>query len=262
MTTMQEIKTTGLVLNSNAINDNDKIFTLLTRDAGKVTALSKGIRSHKHKDFSALQNFCLSEMVLKPRGGMCYIASAEPINTFFGIRGSVEQVSFATYITDIIRSLPDEELFEDEYFSFILNTLYLIGKAQEKCRDGDLIGYLEKLKAVFEFKTVCSEGFMPDVERCRACGSAKDMRYFDLRSGNVLCKSCGESAPLSDYAEINQSVHKLLMFLCAADLKTVFAFNASEENLGIVSHIAEQYLINTLEIFPASLTYLKNTIYG
>ena len=37
---MEEIKTKGLILSSNNLNDNDKIFTVMTRELGKVTAIA------------------------------------------------------------------------------------------------------------------------------------------------------------------------------------------------------------------------------
>ena len=149
---MQETKTAGLILTAVNLNDNDKLFTIQTKNEGKITAISKGIRSHKHKDFAALQNFCYSELVLSRKTGLYYVSSASIINNFYGIRNSVEQMAFAAYFTDIVKAFPEELPLEEDYFNFVLNTLYLTSKAQEKCKNGDVIGYLMRLKSVFELK--------------------------------------------------------------------------------------------------------------
>ena len=258
---MQEMKTAGLILTAANLNDNDKIFTIQTRDAGKVTAISKGIRSHKHKDFAALQNFCYSDMVLSKKTGLYYVSSASVINNFFGIRNSVEQMSFAAYFADVIKSFPEELPLEDDYFNFVLNTLYLTGKAEQKCKDGDITEYLLRLKSVFEFKTVCFAGLMPSVTECESCGSKKDIEYFDTSSGGVICKNCHISSA-GDLIKVTPTVLKLLNFLCNADYKSVFAYNGQESDVKIISHITEAYMINSLEMYPASLTYLKNTVSG
>jgi len=258
---MQEIKTAGLILNSVNLNDNDKLFTVQTRDLGKITAISKGIRSHKHKDFAALQNFCYSEMVLSNRTGLYYVSSATVINNFYGIRNSVEQMTFAAYFADIIKSFPDELPLEDDYFSFVLNTLYLVSRAQEKCSDGDITEYLIRLKSVFELKTTCFAGFMPDVSFCANCMSKKDIEYFDISSGITVCKNCHDMTE-GDFIKINPTVHKLLAFLVNADYKSVFAYNGVERDTKIISHITESYMINSLEMYPSSLTYLKNMLSG
>jgi len=258
---MQEIKTPALILSSANLNDNDKLFTIQTKEAGKITAISKGIRSHKHKDFAALQNFCYSDMVLSSKGGLYYVSSASIINNFFGIRNSVEQISFATYFTDVIKSFPEELPLEEDYFNFVLNTLYLTGMAQEKCKNGDINEYLLRLKVVFEFKTVCFAGFMPDLESCTNCGNVKELEYFDINEGCLVCKNCHD-AHHGDLVKISTSVLKLLKFLEMSNYKSVFSFNGSVSDIRTIGHICENYMINSMEIFPASLTYLKNTVFN
>ena len=259
---MEEIKTKGLILSSNNLNDNDKIFTVMTRELGKVTAIAKGVRSHKHKDFAALQNFCYSDMVLGRRTGLYYLSAAEIIDNFYGIRKSVEQMSFAAYVTDVVKSSPEDSAIEDDYFNFVLNTLFLTGKAEQKCIDGDVLSYIKRLKAVFELKTVCSEGFMPYIESCARCGSAKELEYFDITDGKIICKNCRDFFAAHECVKINPMVLKLLAFIFQSDYRQVFSFNAPENELDIISRIAENYLIACLEICPQSLFYLKSVFSG
>jgi len=256
---MQELKTAGLILSATNLNDNDRLYTIQTREAGKVTAISKGIRSHKHKDFAALQNFCYSDMVLTKKTGLYYVSSANVINNFFGLRNSVEQMSFAAYFADVIKAFPEELPLEDDYFSFVLNTLYLTSMAQEKCKDGDIREYLLRLKTVFEFKTACFAGFMPSLDECEVCLAKKDTEYFDTSSGCIVCKNCHDKHP-GDLVKITPMALKLLRFLEIADYKSVFAYNGPVGDIETLSHIAEVYMINSMEIFPASLTYLKNSV--
>lgn len=254
---MEELKTQGLILSAVNMNDNDKIFTILTRDYGKLTAVSKGIRSHKHKDFAALQNFCYSDLVLNRKTGLYYVSSAGVLNNFYGIRNSVEQMSYAAYFTDIVKSVPDDIEFDEEYYNFILNTLYLVSKAEQKCIDGDIEEYLKRLKAVFEMKTACNLGYMPQLSACCGCGTEKGIEYFDLSNGSVVCSSCKGKYDAEQLVKINGKILKMLLFICISDYKQVFSFNADEESLCIVAHICERYIINCIEFYPSSLSYLK-----
>ena len=257
---MQEMKTSGLILSSVNLNDNDKLFTIQTRDAGKITAISKGIRSHKHKDFAALQSFCYSDMVLSRKTGLYYVSSASVVNNFYGIRNSVEQMSFAAYFADVIKGFPEELPLDEDYFNFVLNTLYLTSKAQEKCKNGDVLEYLLRLKTVFEAKTVCYAGFMPDLSECAFCEGKKDLDYFDTASGSIVCKNCHNLSG-GDLVKITPAAYKLLGFLAGSDYKSVFAYGGAEADTETISHITETYMINSLEMFPASLTYLKSTVF-
>lgn len=255
---MEELKTQGLILSAVNLNDNDKLFTVLTRDCGKLTAVSKGIRSHKHKDFAALQIFCYSDLVLNRKTGLYYISSANIINNFFGIRNSVEQVSYATYFADIAKSIPDDIVPDDEYYNFILNTLFLVGKAEEKCKNGDFSEYLKRLKAIFEIKTVCNLGYTPQISSCGGCNTEKELEYFDVINGTAICKSCKEKIMPDQLVRVNQMVLKMIFYLCMSDYKRVFAFNAHDAELDIISHICEQYILNCMEFYPQSLAYLKS----
>jgi len=259
---MEEIKTQGLIISSIDLNDNDKIFTILTRDVGKITAISKGIRSHKHKDFAAMQSFCYSEFVLSAKTGLYSVKSANVLNNFFGIRNSVEQLSLATYFMDIVKNLPEDMPPEEEYYNFILNSLYMISKAEEKSKNGDIVSYLKTLKAVFEFKTVCEEGFMPYIGPCDECKGTKELKYFDTQKGCLICDNCiGDRKYHDNYVAIYPFTIKSLAILCKSDYKSSLAFTTGQPNLDIISEIAEKYMINTLEIYPPSLPYLKKTVF-
>ena len=71
---------------------------------------------------------------------------------------------------------------EDAYFSFVLNTLYVLGKAEQRCRDGDVLSELLKTKAVFELKTAASIGYLPELRHCVRCGR-QDTEVFSCTDG-------------------------------------------------------------------------------
>ena len=76
-----------------------------------------------------------------------------------------------------------------------------------------------------------------------------------------MCKNCHERSN-GDLYKINDKILSQLSFILGADYKSVFAYGGAEGDVETVSQIAEKYMINSLEIFPASLTYLKNTVFG
>ncbi|MBO5743983.1 MAG: DNA repair protein RecO, partial [Clostridia bacterium] len=133
---MALIKTSGLILKYVNLNDNDRLFTIFTKDMGKITAMSKGIRSHKHKDFASLGLYSFSELVLDDSRGLIYINSANLIENFYNLRTMLEKTSLVSYFADLVSFLADEISGDDEFFSFILNTIYLTAKVEpEKIDD-------------------------------------------------------------------------------------------------------------------------------
>lgn len=258
VTELEQIKTQGLILKLVNLNDNDRIFTVLTKDCGKITVMAKGIRSQKHKCFAAMQQFCYSDFVFERRTGMYYPSEARVIENFYNIRSSIEKVSLSSYITDIVSAIPEEFPVENDYFSFILNTLYLIAKA-----DIDKLGVEEliRLKAVFELKTVCENGYMPEVTRCEFCNSPKNIEYLDITNGRVICQDCWDKPVKCDMIKITQNVQKSLYAICASDLRASLAVRPDKATIYTLSQIGEEYLKSQMDIYLTSLDYFKKLVF-
>lgn len=255
---MEPIKTAGLILKVCNLNDNDRLFTILTRDLGRVTAIAKGVRSHKHKDFAGLQLFCYSNFLLSSKTGLYYVSGAEVLESFYNLRTSVEKVSLATYLMDIVNSISGDLVGEDAYFSFILNTLYVLGKAEQRCRDGDVLSELLKTKAVFELKTAASIGYLPELRHCVRCGR-QDAEVFSCTDGGVLCKSC--AAGNAQVLPVTSGVRKAVYFISNCKEKQAFGFQVTDEVLQPLAVLAEQYLCCQLDMWFPSLDYLKKILY-
>lgn len=255
---LAQIKTKALILKVCNLNDNDRIFTILTEDYGKMTVMAKGVRSQKHKFFSAMQLFCYTDFVLEKKLGMYYPVDARIIENFFNLRSSVQKVALATYISDIVNAMPDEFSVEKEYFSFILNTLFLIAKIDYE--KDDALTKILKLKTIFEFKTLCENGYAPYVEKCGVCNCEKNIKYFDLTKGIVTCKDCGENNVNSRLVPIDENIQKNLYYIASLDLRRVFSINLSDRDVKILSDISEEYMKWQMEIFLPSLDYFKNII--
>lgn len=257
VTILEQIKTQGLILKVINLNDNDRIFTVLTKGRGKITVMAKGIRSQKHKCFAAMQPFCLSDFVFERRTGMYYPIEARVIENFYNLRNSVEKLALAAYIADIVNAIPEEFPVEDEYFSFILNTLFLTARA-----DLDKLGAAEllRLKAIFELKTVCESGYTPELTKCECCNGAKNIEYFDITNGRVICTDCKDNAACCDMVSITSNVQKNLYAICNSDMRSCLSVRPGTHEIYSMSQIGEEYLKSQMDIFLASLDYFKNLV--
>lgn len=254
---MALVKTNGLILKYVNLNDNDRIFTIFSPEYGKISAMSKGIRSHKHKDFAALQMFCCSDLVLDDSKGIYYINSASIKANFFELRNSVEKTSLATYFMDLVSFISDEIIFDSDFYSFILNTLHLTATAEKRVGE-DISAELLRLKTIFETKCVCVSGYMPLISSCVLCKSQKELKYFDTVSGCAVCNNCFERYSSPEVLETNEYALKIIEYITAADFKSVFSFKASQENIVSANALSERYLINKLEYISPMLDYLKS----
>ena len=261
---MNTIQTKALVLKTCNMNDNDKLVTLFCLGYGRMTAIAKGVRSHKHKDFSSLQQFCYSDIILTSKqGGLYTVSSSQVVNNFFDLRNDVLKVSFASYYMDVLADIAQDIADDEEYLKFILNTLYLTEKA-DNSNQAELELMLKKLKAVFEIKTACVMGVMPQINHCIACGKDKKLDCFSVYDGGVVCSDCvgrysgGERLPV----QINNHVLKVIDFIIASSYRSVFSFSITPELMDMVLNVSEGYLMSQLDTFYKSLSFLHKLLLG
>ena len=172
----------------------------------------------------------------------------------------MEKVALATYISDIVNAIPDEFPVEDEYFRFILNTLYMISKTD--AGGADFKCELCRLKAIFELKTACEFGYMPECAKCGICGTNKNIEYFDITSGFVLCRDCneGEKTGTDLLVPITRDIHAALYRICNADSRAVFAIKMPPGICTRLSEITAEYLAAQTDIAPTSAQYFENLV--
>lgn len=257
---MASVKIKGLILKQCNFNDNDRLYTIFSPEYGKISAMSKGIRSHKHKDFAAMQPFSYNDFVLESKTGFYYVSSAQIIENFYDLRQTPEKLSFAAYICDIVSAISEEIMYDEDYFRFILNLLFVTSKIENDKTIEEITDEILRLKTIMEMKTVCNGGYMPDFSVCAQCGSKTDLEWFDVYGGGILCKKCAEEElnGFYDAVRVNSSVIRMMKYICESDNKAVFSFEASSENIKIASSVSEKYLINKFDIVSEKLEYMKS----
>ena len=144
---------TGLVLRSVNLGEADRLITVFTKEMGTVTALVKGVRSLKSKNMFSTQQFCYSTLVLNRRGDKLWVKESNLIESFFGLRNTIEGLSLAGYVVELLSDVTTAES-ETDLLRLALNCLYAISENKAP---------LEKIKSAFEIRALSIIGFMPDV---------------------------------------------------------------------------------------------------
>ena len=92
------IKVNAIVVKASQSGENDRILTLLSPEAGKLSVIAKGIRSLKHQSKSACAPLCYSSFVLKKvKDGFYSLISAELCESFRTLSEDVVLLSYGAY---------------------------------------------------------------------------------------------------------------------------------------------------------------------
>lgn len=260
---MEELVTQGLVIHELQIGDYDKLLTVLTPDAGKITVSGKGVKSLKSPHMAATQLFSFSYFHLRKRGNYYYIADSEMIEAFFGIRGDILKFSLASYICDVTTDVTVENEDQTATMRLVLNTLYAIDKSLKN---------LEVIRGAFQLRMACVCGFMPDLSRCRECMAVETPRMtLDILDGNLICGSCrsrlNEEGPPEPGAgggrpivSVSSVVLACMRYVVQAKIERFLSFSLDESETHAFVSACEKYLLNHLERGFYSLDFYKSLL--
>lgn len=235
----------GLIIKEVKVGEGDKIITILTPDLGVIQAAAKGARSYKSKFLAGCQLFCYTNFSFIKKRSWYSVLSAEPIHTFYEIRTSLEKLSLAAYLCDLLCEVCTDSHQADKALSLALNTLYLLSK--KDC--------LSQIKATFELRFISDSGFAPQLFHCVKCGSEGVFKNFSANDGGVLCNACAENKSNISAGALNAMRH-----ITCAEPKRVFSYKAEERVLQELESLAENYTLCQIGRCPRSLKYYHNSI--
>lgn len=245
---MTAVEVKGLVIRTTDVKESDRIITIFSDEMGVVSAVASGARSLKSRKMSSTMQFCYSRFLLFKRGEYYHVKEAELIESFFGIRDSIEGLALAGYVAEVLSDVTVAEA-ERELLRLSLNTLYAISEKKHP---------LCKIKAAFEIRTAAILGFMPDVIACVECGEREGSFYFDIMGGSILCYNCNsrraaahalpENPHESHIVCILSETAKVALGYCIhCPVEKIFSFNIPSEDMELFARASEEYLVNQLE---------------
>lgn len=248
MSLLAIVDTEGIVTKETKYGDTSRILTVITRNMGKISVLAGNVRKGKSGLLSATSLFTYSRFTLFKSGSssLYKLNEGEVIASFSNLKNSLDAMAYASYFCDVTNSVMQENSSEPEQTDLLLRALYLIDKNPETA---------EKIKAVFEFRTLTIAGLMPNLSECAGCGKTNGLTSLCPQNGSVYCEKCGISYPS---IRINDSILAALSYIELAESKKIFSFNMSEKSIAYLSLLGEQCIEILLEKNFKTLKYLKN----
>jgi len=177
-------KTRGFILRREDLRETSLILTVYTRDFGKLTLITKGVRSPDQRFVSAYELFALCDIVFyeKKRKGIFLLSQCELLQFFPKARESLERLSYATYFIDILNSVTHIGEGNPALYELLNNSLELMSSGASP----------KRVARIFEIKLLSLLGLMPGLKGCVNCEKklAGKRTRFSLSSGGVLCEDC------------------------------------------------------------------------
>ncbi len=244
------LKTQGLVLRVTDYNDRDALLTLLTPKNGKLTVKARGLRRKNSPLIGPCQLLAYGEYVLFEYKGSYTINEATSIELFQPLRRELTALSLGTYFAQVAELICQEDLPNPEVLSLLLNCLHGLSRLHIS---------QEKVKAVFELRSMCLAGYMPDLFGCHNCGM-QSPELFDLTAGQLECNQCRNFQNSGIRMPVNPGLLEAMRYIALCEPKKLFAFELGQENLTVLAQITEGYLCTQLERGFSALDFYKSLL--
>lgn len=239
------ISTKGLVIREQTTGESDRLVTLLTADYGLVRAFVRRAKQMKSRMNSATSLFAYGDFSLYRSKDAFVVDDAVATGVFFGLRKDIERLTLAQYFAQLAFELGAEEQPCEELLRLTLNSLHLLCKGEKS---------LMQIKAVFELRAMCLGGYMPGILACDNCGTYETpLMYFDTLEGKIYCENC----PKTGAIPLPKTVITAVRFICLTEPSKIFSFSLSDENMKLLSDVAEKYMLSRVQRKLSALEFYK-----
>ncbi len=233
---MGTIKTKGIIIAENNMDDFDKMLTMLTPGMGKIACAAKGARRPKSLLLGGTQFLCFGEYVLYKGGETYNINSCEPIEIFYNIRTDLDKLKYAVHITKIISDVTQENQNSYKVLQLFLNTLYVISEKEKN---------LDLVLAIFKLKLLSIIGYMPNIKECSICKTKEDIDSFSFENNGFLCKECSKQDKSAIH--ISENTKTAMQYIIISEAKKIYSFSMPEDDLKELQLISKLYFNEKLE---------------
>ena len=116
-------KSHGIILTARSYSDADKIFTIFSKDMGKVAVIAKGVKKMKSRKRGSLEVFNRINFQAVHSRGLDIITETEIIDSFEEIRKNLKKISVAYYMAEILNKLVTEGDKNERVYMLLANYL-------------------------------------------------------------------------------------------------------------------------------------------
>lgn len=243
--------TTGIVLNKRDWRESDRVYSVLTREHGKLEVVGRGARKPLAKLAPHLE-FCAEVELLVVHGrARETVAGVERKRSFVGLYDDLPKSLVAHHMLQLV-DLGTREREADRFlYDEVKNFLIFLHKAPDLTSERAAF-----LLSAFAIKLLALLGYRPELGCCLQCREAIRPGEFHWHAlkGGVVCRACvaadGEqwfsARPLSD------EVLKLMRFALSERFAELLRPRLSSGVLDQYHEAVEGLLVSHFPTIPAT----------
>ncbi len=175
----------GIILAENNSREYDKIFTIYTKEYGKVSVVGRSLRKGSSKLKMKMSLFSLVDVRFVAGKSFKTLVEAEVVDNFNEARQDLSKLSLFYRMAEIVLSFTLDEEADEQVFSLLEESFRKVNVGRFSSDE------MKMFFCLFSFRFLYCLGYKPHVKGCAVCGvKLKGRGFFDAQEGGVVCESC------------------------------------------------------------------------
>lgn len=191
-----------IVMRTADYRDSDKMLTLFSRDAGRVSALARGAKNLKNPIAAASQPFCCGIFSFVGKNGKLYVNQCEIKKEFYSLGADFPKFAAGCAMMETADRLLENMVEYERLFLLLINCLYSLEK-----------GLPVKMTTAYFFVQVCDiMGIRPVTDSCAVCGKKiGEPHFFCAAEGGTVCGECSVGLQIKKIRpDVMKTIEKML----------------------------------------------------
>lgn len=231
-------RTRGFVLKKIDRGEADRIFTIYTKDFGKIKLLAKAERKIKSKLRAGLGIFCLSEIEFIQGKGHKTLTDVILINNFKGLKTDLKNLKIAYQISEILDDLIKGQETDKQIWQILNETFNKLNNLSLEVCHLSLVYYY----FLWHFFSVL--GYQIELYKCALCQEKlrPEKNYFNMEKGGLICQKCFKK--VKSGKEISRETVKILRIILKKDWSTLSKLKVEPVYLKNLNIISKEYYLH------------------
>ena len=128
---MRHLKTQAIILKRRNVGEADRILTVLSEKAGKISIKAAGVRKITSRRSSHIELLNYSQLSLYKGRGMNVLIEAQTMDAFSEIKDNLRKTGYAYYICELVDGLCPENQENSAIFQLLKETLTRLSLGSE-----------------------------------------------------------------------------------------------------------------------------------
>lgn len=234
----------GIILKERDYGESSKILDVFTKEYGIIGVISKGSKKMKStlSGVSTRLTYGIFHIYYK-EDKLSTLTSVDVKDSFINIKNNVINISFATYLSELVFQVVKQSIKYDEIFDLFINSLLKINELYDPL----------VITNILELKLLSYLGVEPILDKCAICKRIDNIITLSSDKNGLLCKNCRTYEKIVDLKTI-----KYLRMYYYLDISKISKIEIDSKVKNEIDEFLTEYYDNHTGIYLNSKKFIND----